>query len=204
MGQTPAELFLLCYHYVMDQNLPAAGNLKPVLDQPVSQSNDDDFWDTNPPEPTLTDDIVQTQQDLANAAPSQGAVLPPVTPPPAQPAQPISGPKEQQELGPVAPEPDLAPLIEQKEPEPEADVKDWLRKLEEGENVNLPQPITDDFGQTLVQAAGSQEAKIILPLDEEELQLGLHQKAANSIRWLAEWCMRVMKLAAGRVFYKAD
>ena len=122
--------------------------------------------------------------------------------PPTPPPPPISGPKEQRELGPAT-EPEQAPLTEYEEPEPEPEVKNWMEKLEEGETVQLPQPVTDDFGQVLVQAAGQTKPKIVLPLDETGLSIGLHQKVIDSVRWLAEWCVRVMKMATGRVFYKA-
>lgn len=184
------------------------------MDQPLPMSNqpqpDPSFLDeasvTTPPS-VLSDDVTQSQQDLAAAATdTQIPVDQPVqtSPKPTRKLQPISGPKEQTELGPVVPEPEPGPILEKKEPEPTAEVKDWMRKLEEGETIQLPQPIMDDFGQVLVQAAGQTKSKIILPLNEEELEKGLHQKAIESIRWLAEWCIRVMKMAAGRVFYKAN
>jgi len=188
---------------IMDQNLPQSSDNVVTNPQSSMPTTDDNVAAAAPPKPALNDDMIQAQQDLAAAAIGQTPTIEPVTPPPLPP-QPISGPKEQREVGAVAPEPELAPLVEQKEPEPEAEVKDWLEKLEEGEKVQLPQPVTDDYGQTLVEAAGATKGKIILPLDEEELQQGLHQKAINSIRWLAEWCLRIMKMAAGRVFYKSS
>jgi hypothetical protein len=123
--------------------------------------------------------------------------------PPEEPPKPpsVSGPKEQRELGPAI-EPEKMPLTEYQEPEPEPEVKDWMKKLEEGETIQLPQPVTDDFGQVLVQAAGQAKPKIVLPLDETGVTQGLHTKVIDSVRWLAEWCVRVMKLATGRVFYK--
>lgn len=177
----------------------ASGQNIPLDD--LSFSNTADQVPLGPAMPAdLPEDVIQSQSDLAQAA--TGGQVPVAQPPTAPQPPPISGPKEQRELGPISPEPDKFPTIEQKEPEPDAEVKDWMHKLEEGETVQLPQPITDDFGQVLVEASTQTKPKIILPLDEEEFKKGLHQKVISSMRWLAEWCLRVMKLAAGRVFYK--
>lgn len=141
----------------------------------------------------LSDDIVRSQQDLAQATVADQA------------PEPVSGSKEQKEAGPLAPKPELekVEVVEQKEPEPKKEVKDWMEKVESGDTAQLKKPVLDDYGQILVEAAEKKEKpKIILPLDEEEVEKGLHHKAIDSFRWLAEWCVRVMKMATGRVFYK--
>lgn len=153
---------------------------------------------------SLADDIVQSKKDLAQATTGgqvsvndTGAIgLSQL------PAEPVGGPKEQKEAGPLAPRRETIRIIEQKEPEPGKEVKDWVEKVEEGETAQLGQTITDDYGQVLVEAAEKKKPKIVLPLDEAEIEKGLHHKAVDSIRWLAEWCIRVMKMAAGRVFYR--
>ena len=86
------------------------------------------------------------------------------------------------------------PIKEIKEPQPGKEVESWMEKLEKGEDINLPQPVTDDFGQTLVQPAVPQKPKIILPMTEEEINIGLTKKIVNSIRWMAEWCLRLFKM----------
>jgi hypothetical protein len=113
-------------------------------------------------------------------------------------AQPAA--KEQIEFLP-AKEPQKAKIVEIKEPEPEKELEGWLEKLEKGENIQLSQPVTDDYGQILVQAAAPQKPKIILPLDEQGVSLGITKKISESIRWLAEWCLRLIKMWPGRVEY---
>jgi len=84
--------------------------------------------------------------------------------------------------------------VEIKEPQPGQEVKGWLEKLEKGEAVNLPQPVVDDFGQVLVQSAAPQKPKIVLPLDDKSLVFGLTQNVFTSIRWLTQWCLRLIKM----------
>ena len=159
------------------------------------------------------------QQDLSST-PQQGGAgqvrAEPTKPSPAQPVsqpqtqpspqvkQPVSGrPKEQKEARPVArPEAEKVPIAEVKEPEPSKEVEGWVEKIEKGEDVRLKKPIRDDYGQLLVKASAPQKPKIVLPLDEEEVKVGRSHPVVDSIRWLAEWCVRVVKLAHGRVFYK--
>lgn len=187
----------------MDANLPQAN---------AQTQTGNTAANTRQSDQSLANDIIQTQRDLAAAAvgsklpddagqsqPSAAGYKPQDA---SDQISPVSGPKEQKELGPITAEPEKITLIEHKEPEPGDEVKDWMQKVEEGESVQLPQAVIDDFGQVLVEAAVKQKPKIVLPLDEENVKKGLHHKAADSIKWLAEWCLRVMKMASGRVFYK--
>jgi hypothetical protein len=40
---------------------------------------------------------------------------------------------------------------------------------------------------------------IVLPLSEEEIEEGLHRKVRDSFRWLAEWCLKIVKMAHHKV-----
>jgi hypothetical protein len=98
-----------------------------------------------------------------------------------------------------------APIVERVPPrELGPEVKDWLTKLETGEEIQLPQPVTDDSGQPLVSPPASQQVTVTLPLTEEEMKFALHQKVIDSIRWLAEWMKRVLKIAGGKFIYKVS
>jgi hypothetical protein len=97
------------------------------------------------------------------------------------------------------------------------EVDGYIEKVEKGTEVvmdqglgavgktNLPNSSKQtyvDMGQLVVQSLGGQQkAKVILPLTEEELKLGLHRKIVDGFRWLAEWCQMVIKKYPGRVFY---
>jgi len=61
----------------------------------------------------------------------------------------------------------------------------------------------DDQGKSILQAVPkTTKPKIVLPLDEEEMKRGLHHKLFEAVRWLAEWCVYMIKKYPGRVFYR--
>jgi hypothetical protein len=111
--------------------------------------------------------------------------------------------KERQEQVIGSPSPERVPVKEvQAEFEAPAELEQWMEKKPDPQTITLPKPVEDDYGEILVQATQIPKPKITLPIDEEELEKGFHQKIANSIRWLAEWCRRNILLYPGRVFYK--
>jgi hypothetical protein len=71
-----------------------------------------------------------------------------------------------------------------------------------GAEITLPQPVTDDQGQVLVDDAAPQQVTVVLPLTEEEIQHALHLKVIHSIRWLAEWSKRLVKKTGQKFAYK--
>jgi hypothetical protein len=113
--------------------------------------------------------------------------------------------KEQVETGPIS-YGETAPVVELREDEkvPE-DVESWMEKLEQGEEIRLPQPVTDD-DQVVVSNSGNDVADdaLVLPLTEKQVEEGLHKKVYNSARWLAEWCIRVAKKLHGQIIYRAQ
>lgn len=120
--------------------------------------------------------------------------------------KPVGGmAKEQLESAPMAGANENVSIIERREPEhvPE-EVEGWLEKLERDEDVNLQAPIQSQ-GQVVVSPAGQvvDEEQIVLPLTEEGVQKGVQMKVVDSARWLAEWCVRVMKKFHSSVVYKS-
>jgi len=103
----------------------------------------------------------------------------------------------------VVPVPEKAPPVE-KTPGKEAapKVKDWLTKLETGEEITLPQPVTDDAGQVMLDNIAPQQVTVILPLTEEEMSRALRVKIIYSLRWLAEWTKRLIKIVGGKFLYR--
>ena len=47
----------------------------------------------------------------------------------------------------------------------------------------------------------SEKSKIFLPVSQSDLQIGLKEKTSFGIKWLAEWCLMMIKKYPGRVFY---
>ena len=105
--------------------------------------------------------------------------------------------------GPVASDkPEKVEVAEVKEPEqvPE-EVAGWMERVERGEDVHLAKPVTH-MGQTLVEPAKPKDVRVVLPLTEEGVKKGLHHKIADSVRWLAHWCVRLVKKLPGKVIYR--
>jgi len=70
-----------------------------------------------------------------------------------------------------------------------------------GAEITLPQPITDSGGGVILDNAAPQQVTITLPLTEEEMQRALHLKIIYSLRWLAEWVRRLIKVIGGKFVY---
>ena len=89
----------------------------------------------------------------------------------------------------------------------EPEVEGWLEKVEK-EDSQLQQPVTDpsssgSSGQVLLDNAQQQSGfKAILPLTKDEVEKGLHHKIIDSVRWLAEWCIRMIKMFGNKVAYR--
>lgn len=120
-----------------------------------------------------------------------------------QPVTPVSVPKEQKDA--FVPSEIARPAEESAEIH-EEEVESWLERLERGEDINLPQPVTDDqTGQVLVAPARqTQPAEMVLPVTEAVVKKGLHVKIWDSLRWLAEWSLRIFKMFPGRVVYQKE
>ncbi len=93
--------------------------------------------------------------------------------------------------------------IEKVEKRPEIDEGDQTGMKKGADDVQMPKQIIDEDNQIVAESV-VEEPKIDLPLTEEEVSEGLHHKIADSVKWLSEWCVYVIKKYPGRVFYKED
>jgi hypothetical protein len=94
-------------------------------------------------------------------------------------------------------------VMEEVPTEPELEKKPELAGyIEQVEKATeLATPVVDDYTQqVLMKSPDMQKQEVKLPLTEEQIQSGLHHKVWESIRWLAEWCFRQLKLLRGRSF----
>ena len=89
------------------------------------------------------------------------------------------------------------------EVEKRPELSGYIEKVErEAETLK---PVTDDYTQQiLLKSSDPTDVKVKLPLTAEEVQTGLHHKVWESIRWLAEWCMRQVKMLGSRAEYKTE
>jgi len=84
---------------------------------------------------------------------------------------------------------------------PPKEVEGWLERLEK-DDTQLTKPVLDDQGQVLVTSPMAQKPKISLPLEKEEFIVALKQGVTEAVRWLAEWCFRMIKMKPGKVVFK--
>lgn len=94
------------------------------------------------------------------------------------------------------------PIVERKEGEIAPEVKDYITKVETAAEIKLPTPVTDDQGQVVADDVVPKKVKIELPLSEARIRRGLGYKVADSFRWLAEWCRRLVRITQGRFVYR--
>lgn len=92
------------------------------------------------------------------------------------------------------------PVVEEKEMEISKEVEPYVEKIEK--EIYLVKPVTDKYGQTIVTAPSAQPAQIILPITQSQLLYGLKQSVNDSIRWLAEWCLRLIKIFGQKINFK--
>lgn len=77
----------------------------------------------------------------------------------------------------------------------------YMEKIEH--EAELAGGVTDDYTQrVLLGSQNDPNAPVELPLTEDQLRLALHMKMWQSIRWLAEWCVRQIKILKGRATFK--
>ena len=89
------------------------------------------------------------------------------------------------------------------EPELEKSTEGYIEKTEKAGETK--QVIVDDYTQAiLLKPLKNQNAKVTLPLTEDQIQKGLHHQVWESIRWLAVWCMRQVEILKDRVVFRSD
>jgi len=66
----------------------------------------------------------------------------------------------------------------------------------------VPPTKPTDMGKIVAaQFATSSRPKIVLPMDQRQVEEGLHRRVFDGVRWLSEWCVFMIKKYPGRVFY---
>ncbi|MFH1602195.1 MAG: hypothetical protein ABIB61_04555 [Candidatus Shapirobacteria bacterium] len=103
----------------------------------------------------------------------------------------------------ISPIPSREQLIRSSEPKLEVpkNIEGWIEKVEK-KDLYLTKPTMDDQGQVIVTSAQAKPVKIVLPLDKSGLVSGLSTGIGEAVRWLAEWCLRLIKINPNRVSFK--
>jgi len=90
----------------------------------------------------------------------------------------------------------------EKEPVIDKEVEPYIQKLEK--EIYLSKPVTDDSGQPLVSPPAPQQPQITLPVTKGKYTWGLTRRVSESIRWLAEWCLRLIKIFGSRAVFREE
>lgn len=78
-------------------------------------------------------------------------------------------------------------------PEIGPEVESHLERIEK--DPAQMQQLADDYVKTVgIKPVAAINPKITLPLTDDQIKLGLHHKVWEAIRWLAEWCVRQLKV----------
>lgn len=78
-------------------------------------------------------------------------------------------------------------------PEVGPEVESHLERIEK--DPAQMQKMADDYVKTVgVKPVSTGNQKVVLPLTDDQIKSGLHHKVWEAIRWLAEWCVRQLKV----------
>lgn len=83
------------------------------------------------------------------------------------------------------------------------EVQEYVEKVDK-ENLELDKKVVHKGKPVISPPQGMDEPNIMIPLTQGKLQVGLKQKVGKSFRWLAEWCLRIIKKFHGKVVYYSD
>lgn len=90
----------------------------------------------------------------------------------------------------------------EKEPIP-PEVASWMEKVSRDTSGEKPPEIVIATPTTPPTASGGTKANVfVLPLGEQELEAGKRQGVSNSVRWLSEWCLRLVKKLGGQTTFR--
>lgn len=102
---------------------------------------------------------------------------------------------ESAEIGIIPETPEISPELEE-----------HIQAVQRGE-IELPGPIevgTHEGQPVTIQSSAPQQPNIVLPLTQNDLQLGKKQPINTAFRWLAEWMVWLIKKYPGRAVYRTE
>ncbi|MBI5151451.1 MAG: hypothetical protein HZA34_02660 [Candidatus Pacebacteria bacterium] len=175
--------------------------------QPVLSSQSDDGKGAWSQQSTLQQDPITPVDAVVTTSVLQAAqAYDPLNPPHAG-GKPGLGVKERVSSGldTLVQEVPGAQVIEtEKSAEIPPEVESWMEKVDHHEIAAPKEVVVAD--QTSAQPTGhyASDPVIILPISHQKVQTGMKKSVAESIRWLAEWCLRVIKKFHGMVVYREE
>lgn len=80
-----------------------------------------------------------------------------------------------------------------------------LKKVESvagEETLVLEEPVIGEDGAVILDNPTPQQVVVTLPLSDDQINQALHLRVLYSLRWLAEWAKRLLKITGGKFTYK--
>ena len=77
-----------------------------------------------------------------------------------------------------------------------------VETVESVEDMVLSQPVVGEDGAVVLDNPAPQQVVVKLPLTDDQITQALHLKVIYSVRWLAEWSKRVLKILGGKFVYR--
>lgn len=84
-------------------------------------------------------------------------------------------------------------IPESVEVEKHKELEGYVEKIEK-DPERAKAAVADYVRQVGMGAGGPANSKTTIPLSDDQIKLGLHHKVWEAIRWLAEWCVRQIKV----------
>jgi len=79
-------------------------------------------------------------------------------------------------------------------------IESHLEKIEK--ELHTIQPVKSNFGRVIVQPSDKKQVRITVPLTKNQYLANLRQPTENSIRWLAVWIGRLIKMFPGKIGFR--
>jgi len=89
----------------------------------------------------------------------------------------------------------------EKSPEVPVEVESWVKEVGQKAHQSPTEVKVVRFDAGPTPSSSPQEEMIVLPVNQVVLQKGLRASVNESIRWLSEWCLKIIKKFHGMVVY---
>jgi hypothetical protein len=93
-------------------------------------------------------------------------------------------------------------IAEKKEFQLPPETKEWVEEKEFAHEITLPGPVKDEYDQILLKSARATRPNIKLPLNNTGMQKAKKHPVVHAVRWLYEWCKRIILKFPGRVVFQ--
>jgi hypothetical protein len=157
------------------------------------------------PVPPLAQDPQVADATIANAVVQAVQQDDPLNPSQAGGARPGVGAKEHvgSSFDAVVSEVPGAQAVElEQSAEISPEVESWVEEVQRHDLQPPQQVVVADDTATQPTNNYVSEPVVVLPATQQVIQAGLKKKVSDSVRWLAEWCLRIVKKFHGSVVYR--